>query len=92
MSKIKTLIALSLAIASSAAYANVTVARGEIGLVFKDAPSTKTRAQVAAETREARRLGLIVYGQQSTPKSTPAQEDLIRLAGERAIGNVAAVK
>jgi hypothetical protein len=39
------------------------LAPGEVGERFVDAPSVKTRAQVVAETREAKRLGLITYGE-----------------------------
>lgn len=50
------------------------------------APSTKTRAQVDAETREAMRFGL--YGDNLS--GTPAQEEQIRAAGLHASGHAAA--
>jgi len=46
--------------------------------------STKTRAQVKAELAEARRLGLVVYGERDVPIATPEQERSIMLAGLRA--------
>jgi hypothetical protein len=47
--------------------------------------ATKTRAQVQAELAEARRLGLVVYGEADTPIATPEQEQLIAEAGRRAV-------
>ena len=44
----------------------------------------KTRAQVKAETLEARRLGLIVYGDRDIPAATSEQDRQIALAGPRA--------
>jgi nucleotide-binding universal stress UspA family protein len=46
--------------------------------------STKTRAQVAAEALEARRLGLITTGEEDIRIATPEQEQLIAEAGRRA--------
>jgi hypothetical protein len=51
--------------------------------------STKTRAQVKAELAEARRLGLIVYGEVNDKVATPEQENLIAEAGRRAVTEVA---
>ena len=66
---------------------------GELGVQFADAPSTKSRTQVAAETREAARLGLLShYGEREHKVATPAQERQIQLAGERAVQQMAAVK
>jgi len=45
----------------------------------------KTRAQVKAELAEARRLGLVVYGEVGVAISTPEQEKLIADAGRRAV-------
>jgi len=60
---------------------------GEAGVRFASEPSTKSRAQVAAETREAARLGLLsYYGEAGTVQATPEQERQIRLAGLRALG------
>lgn len=56
---------------------------------FIDAPSprsTLTRAQVSAEAREAKRLGLIPYGEAPMHQITAAQAELIRLAGLCAVG------
>ena len=54
-------------------------------------PSVKSRAQVAAETREAARLGLLASRGEAGPvQPTAEQEQQIRLAGLRAIGNTAA--
>jgi len=65
---------------------------GEIGVRFVDTPSHKTRAQVVAETLEARRLGLLENrGELGPVLATPEQERQIELAGLRAIG-VAAEK
>jgi hypothetical protein len=51
-------------------------------------PSTKARAQVAAEQREAARLGLMKYGEVG-PVATAEQERQIMVAGLRAIGQSA---
>ena len=60
---------------------------GELGVKPQDIKSVKSRAQVAAETREAGRLGLLSrYGEQEPKRATPAQERQIELAGLRAIG------
>jgi len=53
------------------------------------APSTKPRAQVAAETREAARLGLLKYGELGPAQATAEQEQQITVAGLRAIGHSA---
>src|SRR5262245_18873638 len=58
---------------------------GEIGVRLADAPSTKSRAQVVAETREAQRLGLISYGELGTRQATPEEERQIRMAGLQAL-------
>lgn len=49
------------------------------------AAATKTRAQVAAETREAMRLGLLSHGEAGPVAITPEQASLIRRAGLRAL-------
>jgi len=51
------------------------------------APSTLPRAQVAAETREAQRLGLIRYGEMGSIQPTAEQEQQIKVAGQRAVGS-----
>lgn len=55
-------------------------------------PSTKSRAQVAAETREAARLGLLRYTQLGPVQATVEQEQQIKLAGLRAINQSAAAE
>jgi hypothetical protein len=52
----------------------------------------KTRAQVKAELAEARRLGLVVYGEVGVTISTPDQEKLIADAGRRAVAHEVASK
>jgi hypothetical protein len=64
--------------------------RGEIVYV-ESTPSVKTRTQVVAETKEAGRLGLLASrGEAGPAQPTAEQEQLIRVAGLRAIGNSAA--
>jgi hypothetical protein len=46
--------------------------------------STKTRAEVRAEAIAALRLGLVSQGEFSTREATPAELELIRMAGARA--------
>jgi hypothetical protein len=65
---------------------------GEVGVRFAEAPSTKPRAQVVAETREAARLGLLSYGEAGPKQATPAQERQIELAGIQAVAHLAAAK
>ena len=52
-------------------------------------PSVKSRAQVAAETQEAQRLGLLRYGEVAPIEPTAEQEEQINLAGQRAAGHAA---
>jgi hypothetical protein len=71
------------------------VARGEIpvgerGPVFIDPPSTRTRAQVLAELREAIRLGVHNPSEAGVPITTPAQEAQIAAAGRAAAKEYAA--
>ncbi len=47
------------------------------------AVSTKTRAEVKAELAEARKLGLIAYGEVNDKIATPEEEKLIADAGRR---------
>ena len=66
---------------------------GEIGVVPVAIASTKSRDQVVAETREAARLGLLSsYGELGPKDATPAQEQQIKLAGERAIAQTTAAR
>ena len=77
------------AIANSNAPAGVGIDIDNDGRVVTGA-STKTRAEVAAETREAARLGLIGFGRERGYVSgSPAEEQQIRVAGERAINHSA---
>lgn len=71
--------------AAGVAAAGVASAEGPVNYP-DEAPmvSVKSRAQVKAETLEARRLGLIVYGEADVPVATPEQEKLIAEAGKRA--------
>lgn len=62
---------------------------GEAGLMPAAFVATKTRTQVVAEAREARRLGLVGYGEASAPTATPAQLRMIADAGLRARGDTA---
>ena len=62
---------------------------GEIGVRFVDAPATKPRAQVVAETLEARRLGLLGYGELGPRQATPEEERQIQIAGLRALERLA---
>lgn len=68
------------------------IAYGEVGIdraLFANVKSEKSRAQVRAETLEARRLGLLdTYADRGEPIAiTPAQAELIRQAGLRAVAN-----
>ncbi|HYS11820.1 MAG TPA: DUF4148 domain-containing protein [Burkholderiaceae bacterium] len=65
---------------------------GELGVKFVDARSIKPRAQVVAETLEAKRLGLISYGELESKQPTPAQERQIEMAGKQALERMAAAK
>jgi GTP-dependent phosphoenolpyruvate carboxykinase len=47
-------------------------------------PSTKSRAEVNAEMREAARFGLMRNGEVGAVPATAAQEEQINLAGQRA--------
>ena len=59
---------------------------GEATLWTADVESSRTRAQVMAEAIEALRLGLVGHGDLSAPSASPAQAELIRSAGLRALG------
>jgi hypothetical protein len=62
---------------------------GEVGVKPEISKSTKTRAQVVAETLEAARLGLLNYGDEGPKPATAEQERQITLAGLRAIEQTA---
>lgn len=66
------------------------VSNGEAPLTATGSGSKVLRAQVAAETREAARLGLLHSGEAGPVQATPAQEALIRAVGQRAVGIEAA--
>ncbi len=59
------------------------IVNGEITPVQKVETVGKTRAQVVAETAEARRLGLLTIGEEMQ-FATPAQAEQIRMAGLQA--------
>ena len=61
-----------------------TLERGEASVDHKPRVSTKSRAQVAAEGREALRLGVVGHGEGPAPVLTPAQAESIRMAGLQA--------
>jgi hypothetical protein len=64
--------------------------RGEASRSFSNFVSTQNRAVVAAEAREALRLGVVAFGEGPAPVVTPAQAEAIRMAGLTALGqNVA---
>lgn len=56
------------------------------------APSVKSRAQVAAEAAAASRLGLNRFGEMEPLQGTPAQEQAIQVAGQRAIGQSGSIE
>jgi hypothetical protein len=63
------------------------VASAQGPAVYPDEPtttSTRSRAEVIAEYLEARRLGLVSYGEAPLPVATPEQEQKIAEAGRRA--------
>ena len=77
------------AIARSHAPAEVGLDIDNDGRVVTAQSSMKTRAQVVAEMREASRLGLTAWGGHDARLGTAAQEQQIKLAGERASGHTA---
>jgi len=72
-------------VALLAGTAGVALAEGPVNYP-DEAPmvSVKTRAQVNAELAEARRLGLVVYGERDIPIATAQEERQIVEAGRRA--------
>lgn len=68
------------------------IERGEASLDTRVFVSTKTRVQVAAEAAEALRLGLVGHGEGPSPVATPAQADLIRMAGLQALSSTVAAR
>jgi Domain of unknown function (DUF4148) len=65
---------------------------GEIGVRFADAPSTKPRAQIVAETLEAQRLGLLRYGEVGPRLAMHDEQRQIEMAGIRALERLAAAR
>jgi hypothetical protein len=57
---------------------------GERGYVFAPDSSSRSRAEVVAELREAQKLGLISVGESDAPIATAEQEALIAKAGHDA--------
>ena len=55
-------------------------------------PSGLQRAQVLAEAKEARKLGLIVEGERQAPTPTATQVEQVRQAGLNAINHQVAMK
>jgi hypothetical protein len=88
-SKSRTEVAVDLQIAQASGQMPV----GELGVKPVEIKSTRSRAQVAAETREAARLGLLSgYGELGPKQATVDQEQQIKLAGQLAIGHSAAAE
>jgi hypothetical protein len=54
-------------------------------------PGPLTRAQVAAEAREALKLGLVSYGEGPARVATPSELEAVKLAGLRASGQAVAL-
>ncbi|MBP6251774.1 MAG: DUF4148 domain-containing protein [Rubrivivax sp.] len=67
-----------------AALRSGTLERGEASIERTVFVSVNSRAQVAAEAAEALRLGLIGQGEGPAPVLTPAQAEMIRMAGQQA--------
>ena len=67
-----------------------TIERGEASVDRSAFVPTKTRVQVAAEAREALRLGVLGHGEGPAPVVTPDQAESIRLAGLEALTHVMA--
>ena len=67
------------------AYAHGNISVGEAGYLIAETPSTRSRAEVVAELREAERLGVLPsVGEGDTPIATPEQEKMIAKAGKDA--------
>lgn len=62
------------------------IERGEASVDRSNFRPTLSRVQVAAEAREALRLGVLSFGEGPAYQVTPAQADAIRMAGLKAIG------
>lgn len=68
------------------------IERGEASVDTRVFVSTKTRMQVAAEAAEALRLGLVGHGEGPSPAATPAQAEMIRMAGLQALSSTVAAR
>lgn len=66
------------------------IERGEASVATASFESTRARAQVAAEGREALRLGAVAFGEGPGVVVTPAQAEAIRTAGQQALGQAVA--
>jgi hypothetical protein len=72
------------------AYARGEITYGEQGYGNTPSASTRSRAEVVAEMREASSLGLLsAIGEGDVPVATAEQERLIAKAGQDAAGRVA---
>ena len=67
-----------------------TIERGEASVDHRVFVSVKTRDQVAAEAREALRLGVVAHGEGPAPVVTPEQAESIRLAGLETLAHTVA--
>jgi hypothetical protein len=68
------------------------IERGEASVDTRVFVSSKTRVQVAAEAAEALRLGLVGHGEGPSPVATPAQAEMIRMAGLQAVSSTLAAR
>ena len=66
------------------AYARGDRDDGERGYVVAETQPSRSRAEVVAELREAKRLGLVSVGESDAPVATAEQEHLIAKAGHDA--------
>jgi hypothetical protein len=62
------------------------IERGEASVDRSNFRPTLSRVQVAAEAREALRLGVVGFGEGPAYQATPAQAEAIRMAGIKAVG------
>jgi hypothetical protein len=70
---------------STAEDMRVATSQGERGYNFAEEPmSSRSRAEVQAELREAQKLGLVSVGEGDAPIATAEQEALIAKAGHDA--------
>ena len=69
-----------------------TLERGEASVDRSVFVSSRSRLQVAAEAREALRLGAVGHGEGPAPLVTPAQAEQIRSAGLQAVSTAVAAR